>query len=243
MAAKCCAGCCQDFLSVSAWYTAAMTPLTVAGSEGADSSRGRLEIALLVSGASGSMLAARFARAALTAARVDALHLVVTGPAGKVLSHELGPEWASARGFCDQLELSESQRARLHPWADSDLAAPIASGSHLLAGVVVLPCSAGMAGALANGISRGLVQRVADVALKQRWPLLLGVRETPLSPILLENLLRLARAGAHIVPPVPAFYLNPDEGTAMTAFADHYCMRLFDLLGLPSMDEGLRWKG
>ena len=215
-----------------------MTPPEAAGSEGAGSSRGRLEIALLVSGASGSMLAARFARAALTAARVDALHL-----AGQVLSHELGPEGASARGFCEQHELPEPQRARLHPWADSDLAAPIASGSHLLAGVVVLPCSAGMAGALANGISRGLVQRVADVALKQRWPLLLGVRETPLSPILLDNLLRLARAGAHIVPPIPAFYLNPDEGTAMTAFADHYCMRLFDLLGLPSMDEGLRWKG
>ena len=203
----------------------------------------RSEIALLVSGASGSFLAARFAAATLENARVDVLHLVVTGPASKVLGHELGPEWASARGFCDQLAVSDDLRHRIRTYADSDLAAGIASGSHPLTGVVVLPCSAGMAGALANGISRGLAQRVADVALKQRWPLLLGIRETPLSPILLENLLRLSRAGAHIVPPLPAFYLKPDEASALSTFADHYCMRLLDLLGLPSADDGLRWRG
>jgi 4-hydroxy-3-polyprenylbenzoate decarboxylase len=187
------------------------------------------------------MLAARFAAAALKVAQVDALHLVVTGPAGKVLSHELGPEWSSALGFRNSLPVADELREQIHPYTDSDLAAPIASGSRLLAGVVVLPCSAGMAGALANGISRGLAQRVADVALKQRWPLLLGVRETPLSPILLDNLLRLSHAGAHIVPPMPAFYLKPDGASAMSTFADHYCMRLFDLLNLPSADDGLRW--
>jgi 4-hydroxy-3-polyprenylbenzoate decarboxylase len=101
-----------------------------------------------------------------------------------------------------------------------------------------------MAGSLANGISRGLAQRVADVALKQRWPLVLGIRETPMSSILLENLLKLARAGAHIVPPVPAFYLKPDPASAFSRFADHYCMRLFDLLGIPAGgDTDLRWRG
>lgn len=200
------------------------------------------ELALLVSGASGSVLAARFAVAALASQHVDTLHLVVTGAAGKVLGHELGPEWASARGFRDQLPLDDEQRAKIHPYTDSDLAAPIASGSHLLHGVIVLPCSAGMAGSLANGISRGLAQRVADVALKQRWPLLIGIRETPMSSILLENLLRLARAGAHIVPPLPAFYLKPDETTAQTLFVEHYCMRLLDLLAVPAADDGLRWQ-
>ena len=201
------------------------------------------ELALLVSGASGSVLAARFAVAALASQHVDTLHLVVTGAAGKVLGHELGPEWASARGFRDQLPLDDEQRAKIHPYTDSDLAAPIASGSHRLHGVVVLPCSAGMAGSLANGISRGLAQRVADVALKQRWPLLIGIRETPMSTILLENLLRLAQAGAHIVPPLPAFYLKPDEETAQRIFVDHYCMRLLDLLAIPSEENGLRWQG
>ena len=201
------------------------------------------ELALLVSGGSGCELAVRFAVEALDTARVDTLHLVVTGAAGKVLSHELGPEWASARGFRDQLPLSDDQRKRIRPYTDSDLAAPIASGSHCLSGVILLPCSAGMVGSLANGISRGLAQRVADVALKQRWPLLVGIRETPMSEILLENLLKLARAGAHIVPPLPAFYLKPDASTAQRTFIDHYCMRLLDLLGLRSRDAGLRWQG
>jgi len=201
------------------------------------------DLALLVSGGSGMALAARFAQAALESGQVDAVHLVVTGPATKVLAHELGSEWASARGLRDNLLLSDSLRERIRPYQDSELTAVIASGSHLLRGVVVLPCSAGTVGALANGISRGLLQRVADVALKQRWPLLLGIRETPMSPILLENLLKLARAGAHIVPPLPAFYLKPDEATAQKIFVDHYCMRLLDLLGLPANDEGLRWRG
>jgi 4-hydroxy-3-polyprenylbenzoate decarboxylase len=201
------------------------------------------ELALLISGGSGSVLATRFAETALVGEHIDTLHLVVTGGAAKVLSHELGPEWASARGLRDNLPLSDDLRAKIHPYKDSDLAAPIASGSHRLFGVVVLPCSAGMAGSLANGISRGLAQRVADVAIKQRWPLLVGIRETPMSPILLENLLTLARSGAHIVPPLPAFYLKPDQQTAQQIFIDHYCMRLLDLLGFEGSDEGLRWQG
>jgi 4-hydroxy-3-polyprenylbenzoate decarboxylase len=201
------------------------------------------ELVLAVSGGSGSILAARFAVAALESGAVDVLHVVLTAAAGKVLHHELGPPWATARGFTEQLPLDDDVRARIQTYSDNELTAPVASGSHRLSGVVVLPCSAGMAGALANGISRGLVQRVADVAIKQRWPLLLGIRETPMSPILLDNLLRLARVGAHIVPPLPAFYLNPDEASAMSVFIDHYCVRLLDLLGIETEGSGLRWKG
>lgn len=179
---------------------------------------------------------------ALESSAVDLLHLVLTAPATKVANHELGPEWSSARGFSDQLPIDDGHRRRIRAYPDNELTAVIASGSHRLAGVVVLPCSAGMAGSLANGISRGLGQRVADVALKQRWPLLLGVRETPMSAILLKNLLELARAGAHVVPPLPAFYLQGDEATAQQRFLDHYCMRLLDLLDLPTGDD-LRWKG
>jgi len=112
----------------------------------------------------------------------------------------------------------------------------------MVRGVVIVPCSAGMAGSVANGVSRGLGQRVADVALKQRWPLILGVRETPMSAVLLENLLTLARAGAHIVPPVPAFYLRPDPAASWEAFMDHYALRIMDLLGFELPGEGLRWK-
>ena len=108
------------------------------------------DLALLVSGGSGMVLAARFAQAALESGRVDTLHLVVTGPATKVLAHELGPEWASARGLRDSLTLRDDLRERIRPHLDSELTASISSGSHLLRGVVVLPCSAGMAGALAR---------------------------------------------------------------------------------------------
>ena len=201
------------------------------------------DLALVVSGGSGTVLAIRFAEMVMQSDAIDSLHLVVTGPASKVLAHEVGPEWASAGGFRENLPLSDELRSRIRPYADSDLTAPIASGSHLLRGVVVLPCSAGMVGSVANGISRGLAQRAADVALKQRWPLLLGVRETPMSPILLENLLTLSRAGAHIVPPLPAFYLRPDEASAMRRFVDHYCLRLLDLLEIPYEEPGLRWQG
>ncbi len=200
------------------------------------------EYALLVSGGSGTALAARFAALALESSAVEKLHVVLTTPATKVANHEMGPEWSSARGFRDQLPVDGSLRELIHTYPDNELTATIASGSHRLSGVVVLPCSAGMAGSLANGISRGLAQRVADVALKQRWPLLLGIRETPMSAILLKNLLELARAGAHIVPPLPAFYLRPDEATAQRLFIDHYCMRLLDLLDLPTKDDH-RWKG
>lgn len=201
------------------------------------------ELALLVSGGSGCLLATRFAETALSDGHVDTLHLVVTGSAGKVLAHELGPQWASAKGIRDNLALDDEHRERVVSYTDSDVAAPIASGSHRLDGVVVLPCSAGMAGSLAHGISRGLAQRVADVALKQRWPLIIGIRETPMSQILLENLLTLARSGAHIVPPLPAFYLKPDEATAQKLFVEHYCMRVLDLLAIPTADKSLRWQG
>ncbi len=198
------------------------------------------KLALVVSGASGGALAAAFAQRVLELDELAALHVVVTGPAAKVLSHELGPDWGSPEGFC---RLVGRDDPRLKPWRDDDLMAPIASGSHRLDGVVVLPCSAGMAGALAHGISRGLGQRVGDVALKQRWPLVLGVRETPMSPILLDNLLTLARAGAHVVPPVPAFYLKPAAGEALERFVQHYCLRVLDLLGVASSDgKGLRWR-
>lgn len=201
-----------------------------------------MELAIVVSGASGMALPVRLAAMALQAPAVRAVHVVVTGPASKVLSHELGPEWASSRGFARQLPVADDDRQRVRAWTDADLAAPIASGSHRLAGVAVVPCSAGMAGSLAHGLSRGLGQRVADVALKQRWPLVVGIRETPMSEILLDNLARLARAGAFIVPPLPAFYLRPAAAEAMATFADHYALRVLDLLGVEVAADHLRWR-
>lgn len=197
--------------------------------------------ALVLSGASGMELAVRFAQSVLSNSEAT-LHVVATSSATKVLVHELGNEFSSARAFCERVA-GEGQEQRLVPWKSSEMISPIASGSYRLDGVVVLPCSAGMVGSLANGISRGLGQRVADVALKQRWPLVVGVRETPMSVILLENLRRLAVAGAHIVPPLPAFYLKPSPDEALATYMDHYCVRVLDLLGIEVQADHLRWSG
>ena len=198
------------------------------------------ELALVVTGASGSRLAVRFAELAASHPGVSAIHVVLSDGARLVIADELGKERATSQGFVAGLGLPPGERVKVHAWAEADMAAPIASGSHLLRGVVILPCSAATAGSIAAGVSRGLGQRLGDIALKQRWPLLLGFRESPLSAIHLQALLALTQAGAIVVPPVPAFYLGGDE---MARFADHYCMRLLDLLGLPLERPDLRWKG
>jgi 4-hydroxy-3-polyprenylbenzoate decarboxylase len=198
------------------------------------------ELGLVVTGASGSRLAVRFAEHAAAHPDVDAVHIVLSDGARLVIADELGKERATGQGFVAGLAVDERARSKFHPWAEADLAAPVSSGSHVLRGVVILPCSAATACSLAAGVSRGLGQRLGDIALKQRWPLLLGFRETPLSVIHLRALLTLTQAGAIVVPPVPAFYLGGDE---MVRFVDHYCMRLFDLLGLKVEGAGLRWQG
>jgi 4-hydroxy-3-polyprenylbenzoate decarboxylase len=197
------------------------------------------ELALVVTGASGTRLAARFAEMAAAHPDVGVLHVVLSDGARLVIADELGKDRATPRGFAAGLDLDESVRAKVRTWAETDMTAPIASGSHRLGGAVVLPCSAATACSLAAGVSRGLGQRVGDVALKQRWPLLLGFRETPLSAIHLRALLALTEAGAIVVPPIPAFYLGGDE---IRRFADHYCMRLLDLLSLPLDRPELRWR-
>lgn len=198
------------------------------------------ELALVITGACGMRLPVRFAELALKHSQVEVLHVVFSDGARLVLASELGKEWAHPRGFLAQLQTTEEDKAKARLWQESEMAAPIASGSHLLRGVVVLPCSAGTACSLAYGVSRGLGQRLGDVALKQRWPLLLGFRETPLSKIHLEALLRLTEAGAIVIPPIPAFYV---PGENLANFVEHYCLRLFDLLGLSYPAPDLRWRG
>lgn len=198
------------------------------------------ELALVITGACGMRLPLRFAELALEHPQVQRLHLVFSDGARLVLASELGKEWADPKGFVARLNVSERARAKAAVWREAQLAAPIASGSYLLGGVVILPCSAATACSLATGVSRGLGQRVGDVALKQRWPLLLGFRETPLSRIHLQALLTLTEAGAIVVPPIPAFYVS---GESLEDFVEHYCMRLFDLLRLPFSAPSLRWQG
>lgn len=208
-------------------------------------------LALLVSGASGMTLP-RHALKVLTAhPAVEKIHLAASRGAAQVLSHELGRDTGGAVGLLDAAELPDEHRAKVVVHRDNELDAPIASGSYTLRGAVLLPCSAGTLGALASGSARTLVHRAGAVALKEGWPLVLGFRETPLSIMHIENMRRVAWAGATLLPPIPAFYIGGEaSGTAaedddrddMQRFLDHYLLRVLDRLGIPEVaGSELRW--
>ena len=196
-------------------------------------------IALLVTGASGMQLPRHLLRALATRQEIERVHLVVSAGASQVLRHELGEKRTGAADLVAASELAPEAAGRVTVHRDSELDAAVASGSYRLDGTVVLPCSAGTLGALATGSARTLIHRAGAVALKERWPLVLGFRETPLTVVHLENLRRLAYAGAVILPPVPAFYIG---GESFERFLDHYTLRVLDRLGIDEAGEGgLRW--
>jgi 4-hydroxy-3-polyprenylbenzoate decarboxylase len=196
-------------------------------------------LALLVSGASGMLLPRHVLGRLAAHPEIERIHLVVSAGASQVLRHELGPEKTGGADLVAAAGLGEEARAKLVVHRDNELDAPIASGSYRLTGAVVLPCSAGTLGALATGSARTLVHRAGAVALKERWPLVLGFRETPYSLIHVENMRRLLYAGAVILPPVPAFYIGGED---LGRFLDHYTLRILDRLGIAEPGEpGLRW--
>lgn len=197
-------------------------------------------IALLVSGASGMLLPRHLLGVLAKHEEVERIHLVVSAGASQVLAHELGRDRTGADDLVAAATLDAKQSPKVTTHRDNELDAAISSGSYRLQGTVVLPASAGTIGALASGSSRTLVHRAGAVALKEGWPLVLGFRETPLSIVHLENLRRLAYAGAVILPPIPAFYIGGED---MARFLDHYALRVLDRLGLPAPGApGLRWQ-
>ena len=199
-----------------------------------------MKLALLVSGASGMLLPRHLLAALARRADVDRLHLVVSKGASQVLFHELGRDRTGADALVDAADLPAAARAKVVIHRDNELDAPISSGSYRLAGTLVLPCSSGTLGALATGSATTLLHRAGAVALKERWPLVLGFRETPLNLVQVENLRTLVWAGAIVAPPIPAFYLG---GETLEQFLDAYTLRLMDHLGLPGGDPALRWTG
>lgn len=197
--------------------------------------------ALLVSGASGMALPRHLLGSLLTHPEVERIHLVISSAAAQVIGHEVEGDTTGVEALVDSPALEPGvAEAKLVVHKDSQLDAPIASGSYRLGGAAVLPCSAATAGALAAGTGKTLIHRAGAVALKEGWPLILGYRETPISPIQADNLRKLAWAGAVIQPPIPAFYLGGED---FATFLAHYSMRVMDRLGLATEGSGLRWLG
>jgi len=122
--------------------------------------------------------------------------------------------------------------------SQNDFAAPVASGSYPLDGMVIIPCSMSSLASIATGVGVNLIHRVADVCLKERRKLILVPRETPFSPIHLENMHKLSLAGAVIAPFVPSFYNKPESIEDML---DFFSMRILDLLGI-SLKDNRRWR-
>lgn len=191
-----------------------------------------LPIVLAITGASGAPYAVRLLE--VLAREKVPVDLIVTSHGWRLLETEsaianeaalrdaTGGDWASVT---------------LHP--DSDRGARPASGSHRTAGMVICPCSMGTVSAIAQGSSRSLVERAADVTLKERRKLIVVPRETPLSLVHLRNLVALTEAGAVVVPAAPGFYHRP---TAISDLVDFIVQRIVDQLGL-DIPLAPRWEG
>ena len=184
-----------------------------------------MKIILAVTGASGSLYALEFLKI-MQDLEVE-LHGIISRAGRVVMKHELGVIPDDLNGYVE----------RWYPI--DDFTAPMSSGSSGFDAMVILPCTMGSLGAIANGLSENLIHRAADVMLKEQRPLLMAVRETPFSRIHLQNMLKVQEAGAVICPPMPSFYHHPEDLAEMARF---FASRVGDLLGLP-VPNRKRWQG
>ena len=189
----------------------------------------RKRIVVAVTGASGAVYAGRLLRALLVGGHE--VHLVLSKYGRYLLAEELGfaPGKESVREFLARLYGEETAAGELHEYGAGDLAASIASGSVPLDGMAVVPCSVKPLSSVARGAANSLIERAADVMLKERRTLVVVLRETPLSLPQLRNMVALAEAGALIMPAMPAFYQGP---RTLDDLADFMAGRILETLGL-----------
>ena len=182
-----------------------------------------------VTGASGALYAGRLLRALLCAGHhVD---LILSKYGRYLLVEELGfqPDKESVAEFLARLYGDQIDNGELLEFGCSDLSCPLASGSVGSDGMVVVPCSVKTLSSIANGSASNLIERGADVALKERRPLILVVRETPLNLIQLRNMVSVAEAGGILLPAMPAFYQQPNS---FDDLGDFMAGRVLNLLGI-----------
>ena len=177
-----------------------------------------------ITGATGSVFGIRVLQM-LQGTGVES-HLVVSRWGARTLIHET------------PFTIEQVRRLATRSYAEGDQGAAISSGSFLTMGMIIAPCSVKTLGEIAHGHGRGLVHRAADVVLKEKRRLVLAVRESPLSEIHLENMLKLARMGVVIAPPLPAFYNHPKS---IDDVVSHTASRLLDLFDVHV--EASRWDG
>jgi 4-hydroxy-3-polyprenylbenzoate decarboxylase len=190
-----------------------------------------------VTGASGAILAQKTLGLLEADARVARVHLVVTEAGQRLFTEELGITSGDLKQLPSRILGHPAGKIEVLP--NRDVGASIASGSYAVDVMVVIPCSMGTLGAIANGISDDLVARAADVMLKEGRKLLLCVRDTPFNRVHLENMLRAQQAGAVIMPAVPAFY---HQAKTIDDLVTQYVCRVLAQIGLPQ-EKMYRWAG
>ncbi len=191
-------------------------------------------LTIATTGASGSIFLKHLLLAVERDARIKTVNFIASDSGLRVLAEELSIK--GRNNLVAQL-LSKSSR-KIQPQANADIGANVASGSYPSDGMIVLPCSVGTLARIANGIASHLIERAADVTLKEGRPLILCVRETPLNKIHIRNMYRAADAGATVFPLIPTFYNRPNS---LDVLAREFACRVLAYLGLPQTGA-YRWK-
>jgi 4-hydroxy-3-polyprenylbenzoate decarboxylase len=182
-------------------------------------------VTVAVTGASGAVFGRALLHALDADGRVGRVHFVASENALRVIAEEL--EISGRNGLVEKLLGQASAKITQH--AESDIGAAIASGSYPSHGMIVMPCSMGTLAGIANGMADNLIERAADVCLKERRPLILCLRETPFNKIHIRNMGLAADAGATIFPIMPAFYNSPIDSEEM---ARQFVCRVLAHVGL-----------
>jgi flavin prenyltransferase len=194
-------------------------------------------ITIGITGASGAVYARAILRLLEADPRVERVFLVVSDAGLRLIASELDIVAADGKKLAGLITGGAAQKIAYLP--NKDIGAAIASGSAIVDAMAIVPCSAGALGAISTGIAGDLLTRAADVCLKERRPLVLCLRETPLNRIHLENMLRVHDAGAILMPAMPAFYYAPETIDDMV---QQFAMRVLAQIGLPQ-EKQYRWKG
>lgn len=199
-----------------------------------------IELTVAITGASGTIYAHRTLQLLAASGVVKTINLIMSGTAATVAQVETGVNLRdpSPTKINEWLGLEKDSQV-IRFWRLDNLAAKPASGSNKQAGMIVVPCSMGTLGAIATGAGTNLIHRAADVCLKEGRKLVLVPRESPYNAIHLENMLRLARAGARILPASPGFYHRPQT---IDELIEHLCFRILDQFDIPRSGK-TEWTG
>ena len=204
----------------------ALVPRSESALAGGAANAARMNLIVAVTGASGSVFAVEMLRALEMDERVGRVHGVVSPSALRVFAEETG--FLGRNSLIERLLGHASEKIDL--LAHEDIGAPIASGSYPIDAMVVLPCSMGTLAGIAHGLAGNLIERAADVCLKERRRLVLCVRETPLNLIQIRNMAAVTEAGATVFPVIPTFYNHPQT---VEDIARNYVHRVLQHIGLP----------